>query len=652
MPVVTRSSGQNDGASSHSVKPAAKTLAKRRAEDAVESRPTKRVRTHASRSNVRRKRQAGNENESMMTLPIEIFMNILDYVTPCALTILVRTNKALRRILLAPSAQPIWRAAESRVPGLPLCPTWMSEPQYAALMFSNLCTICGTATTLKLDTCFFVRLCASCRKTELVKYEDVKRGPLGLANCMHLLRWSNSERNYTLRQVVDQLQEECAKHLEPGGRFGFEQWRYEKQRKICARNDFYFRLDEYLVNQEKDRQRAKDILKEQRRQLIHERLRGLGWADADFVFEGANAKPWKALVDISRPLSDKNCTTLIPKLIALLVENRTYKELQARRKQTRELLAEHERSAHAFENIQNVIGQVDPPLVVNPFPDMVAVLEWRFSKELYEPDAPIETVSTRFRESLPNLEAMLTDWRTEVELQLVENLDLERKPGDKTTLKIQGSTEPTKKLSSHTRFLLRADTIFKAPVEQTQVGQRYHPRLPEQTIHSLQYYPDLLVSPGSTRSSDAKVDISRFTRHTEAERIAKVLLADLGMPDVAYMELKAAGPGFKCGRCYFKEWVIWEDIVTHYREMNEKWEKEAKYQREQQTKHKIAFINAHALETDTGSSKPLLTFEAVRDSRISSKKIQPEVECKLCLVGWRSTTCCSIRGIAEHLENV
>ncbi|KAG8775630.1 hypothetical protein FRC12_001359 [Ceratobasidium sp. 428] len=474
---------------------------------------------------------------------------------------------------------------------------------------------------------------------------------------MHLLRWPNSERDHTLRQVADRLQEECAKHLKSWSRSAFEKWRYEKHRELCARNDFHFQLDKYLANQEKDRQQAKDVLKEQRRQLIHERLRGLGWAEADFVFEGANAKPWKALVDISRPLSDKSCATLIPKLIALLEENRTYKQLQARRKQTRELLSEHERSAHAFENVQKaidirILGEIDPLLIVNPFPDTATVLEWRFSKELYEPDIPIETVSTRFIESLPNLEAMLTDWRTEIELQLVENLDLERKPGDKTTLMIQGSTELAGKLSAHTRFLLRADTIFKASVEQTQVGQWYHPRLPEQTIHSLYYYPDLLVSPGSTRSSDAKVDISRFTRHTEAERIAKVLLADLGMSDVAYMELKAAGPGFKCGRCYFKEWVTWEDIVIHYREMNERWEKEAKYQREQHTKHKIMFINAHALEEDTGSSKPLLKLDAVRDGRIPSNKIQPEVECKLCLVGWRSTTYCSMQGIAGHLENV
>ncbi|KAG8775629.1 hypothetical protein FRC12_001358 [Ceratobasidium sp. 428] len=141
MPVVTRRSGQNDSVSSHSVKPAAKTLAKRRAEDAVESRLTKRVRTHASRSKVPRKRQAGNQNESMMSLPIEIFMKVLEYVSPCALTVLIRTNKTFRRILLAPSAQPIWRAAENRVPELPRCPSWISEPQYAALMFSSLCTV-------------------------------------------------------------------------------------------------------------------------------------------------------------------------------------------------------------------------------------------------------------------------------------------------------------------------------------------------------------------------------------------------------------------------------------------------------------------------------------------------------------------------------
>ncbi|KAG9083140.1 hypothetical protein FS749_006267 [Ceratobasidium sp. UAMH 11750] len=345
----------------------------------------------------------------------------------------------------------------------------------------------------------------------------------------------------------------------------------------------------------------------------------------------------------------------MPKLIVLLGKNRKHKELQARRKRAQELFADYEQEVHHFGSLLNALGHENPPLVVNPFPDMATILEWDNVKELYEPDMPIGTINTRFTESLPNFENRLATWRNGIESQLINNLDLERKPGARTVLKIQESTGFTKMLPPHTRFLLRADTIFKSPpVEQNQINQRYNPepQTSRLTIHSLYYYPDLLISPEGARMRDVNpgdvTGLSRFTRHTEAEIIVKALLANLGIPDVAYMELKAIGAGFTCGRCYNKRPVTWKNIVEHYREMNEKWEKEAKHQREQRTRHKITFINAHDFTTGANSSKPLVSLGGVVDGGTSLD----ELECKLCLVGWRSTMYDVKAGIIEHLENM
>ncbi|KAG9113866.1 hypothetical protein FRC07_007716 [Ceratobasidium sp. 392] len=625
MPVTTRRSGPNGSTSNDSPKPPVRASTKRAAEDPPECRPVKRTKAKASSSKAPRKKRVGNENESMMTLPIEIFMHVLGYVTPCALVALIRTNKTFRRILLAPSARPIWQAAEDRAPSLPSCPSWMSEPRYAALLFSNLCTTYSAVTTLKLDTHLFVRLCASCRKTELVDYDAARQAPL--TAYMHLLSWSNTinpktSRSCALRHEVDQMRQEFTQH-----------------------SNFRRQLDEHVNTREKEHQEEMDALKKQRRQLIYKRLRVLGWTDEDFEFDDAGVKPWKALVHVPQLLSDKGVVfNANSKVNRTTGENRKQKELQARYRRTWELLAEYERDAHPFKTMLDNIGQANSPLVANPFPDIATTaLGWENVKELYEQDTSIEAVETRFTERLPSLETLLATWRTETELQLVRNLDLERKPSSKTVLKIRGSTELTRRLSPQTRFLLRADTIFKAPLtEPNQSNQWYYPgpHSSRPGIRSLYYYPDLLLSPGSTQSSEVKVDLSRFTRHREAERVAKSLLSNLGMTDVAYMELKAAGAGFRSVQ------------VEHYREMNEKWEKEARYQREQQTKHKITFINAHDLETTADSSKPLLELELVQDGRKSLDGNQSEVECKLCLVGWRSTTYCSMRGIAEHMKNV
>jgi hypothetical protein len=162
------------------------------------------------------------------------------------------------------------------------------------------------------------------------------------------------------------------------------------------------------------------------------------------------------------------------------------------------------------------------------------------------------------------------------------------------------------------------------------------------------------------------VELSRFTRNTKAEAIAKPLLKNMGMPDVAYMELKALGAGFTCGRCYTRKRMTWEDIVTsfsptltvclcigqveHYGETNEQWEKDIKYHRPQQTRHIITFINAHSLDSDS-ISKPLVKILA-KGKTDPSLASGHQVECKLCLAAWRSRTYDCLTGIAEHLQNV
>ncbi|KAG8734172.1 hypothetical protein FRC12_018620 [Ceratobasidium sp. 428] len=61
-----------------------------------QARPLKRTRVGTLTSKAPHKKRVGNENENMMTLPIEIFTQVLSYVTPCSLIALIRTNKALR----------------------------------------------------------------------------------------------------------------------------------------------------------------------------------------------------------------------------------------------------------------------------------------------------------------------------------------------------------------------------------------------------------------------------------------------------------------------------------------------------------------------------------------------------------------------------
>ncbi|KAG8706225.1 hypothetical protein FRC09_002518 [Ceratobasidium sp. 395] len=99
------------------------------------------------------------------------------------------------------------------------------------------------------------------------------------------------------------------------------------------------------------------------------------------------------------------------------------------------------------------------------------------------------------------------------------------------------------------------------------------------------------------------------------------------------------------------EWPMnWEGMIKHYMEMNEKWENETRRRPKQMTKYKIVFTNAHELRPGAGSGKErLMRSEHVENNDEGDGRM---VECKLCLVGWPSTTYDCMAAITQHLRNV
>jgi hypothetical protein len=66
---------------------------------------------------------------------------------------LARSSKALRNILLRRSAVSIWKKALSNVSGLPVCPVYLSEPQYTNLAFDRHCHVFAVDHDIGLSIC-------------------------------------------------------------------------------------------------------------------------------------------------------------------------------------------------------------------------------------------------------------------------------------------------------------------------------------------------------------------------------------------------------------------------------------------------------------------------------------------------------------------
>ncbi|KAI0784953.1 hypothetical protein C8Q75DRAFT_776872 [Abortiporus biennis] len=116
------------------------------------------------RRQVLRGSRRGFNLEQLLQLPFNILFELFGHMKPMDLLNLARTSKDFRALLMSRSSGPFWRSARSNLAGLPDCPTFLSEPAYANLVFTSHCHRC-----LKPNiSCspwptFRARYCAACR---------------------------------------------------------------------------------------------------------------------------------------------------------------------------------------------------------------------------------------------------------------------------------------------------------------------------------------------------------------------------------------------------------------------------------------------------------------------------------------------------------
>ncbi|KAF8596724.1 hypothetical protein BDV93DRAFT_480023 [Ceratobasidium sp. AG-I] len=644
------------------------------------TRKSKRARSSIAKPKAPRKRYVKGKQgglEGMMKMPLEIFTEIAYHITPGDLIALIRCSKFFRNMLLRRSAGLIWQRAAENVPGLPPCPTEMCEPQYAALMFSKHCTLCGATATAKPDPYLQVRLCSACRDTRL-EGQASSRDFAGLVSRSDVSRpntkgGARKIRNfgpqyYSLRTEVQEVREKITELQRSKDRSAYPSWVGARRETIQLRNKEANVLQRYIDSTSKSRDEELADARKQRRETIHSRLKELGWTTADLLFHSSHAKPWNALVETSKPLTDRIWSNILPKLVTLLEENRArrleYERLERRierRERLDRLLLKMKRSEHPFAAAHAVIkphpgselplaldsdlsGDSDsdsdsslshkfPSLttswgmqrqravVRNPFPGTAVALEWECLNDLGEMEISLERVEELFNERQEQIRQRIVNWRTGFERRLVEiysagtqsaapGAAVETPVSEETkaepVVQVKGSTDTTKDLPPDVRFLLRADTIFKRDTS-NDLPHFTRPAFPE-----LQYYPDIISygeffneGPGWPSPPVEDINIEKYHRYTRAEKIVKAMLADIQVPDAARMELDAMQARFACGRCTERKPMRWDDLVVHYMEQQKQWKQDSAETGFHPTRHPVVFRNVHDVEWTT-NPKPLL----------------------------------------------
>ncbi|CAE7113200.1 unnamed protein product [Rhizoctonia solani] len=282
----------------------------------------------------------------MLYLPIEVFIEIIRHLALPDVLSLSRSNKFFRQTLMTRSAASlaIWRAAVENVPGLPPCPKDLCEPQYAALIYSKHCSMCGTSVVKRMDPYLNVRLCKDCIELQFVALNselDLMR--LTLNSVTHvdeledpmlqlLLYQSTITRKKTTRhgmktclvRDLDKMNEWFAELL-PNAPYLDEELRAKVMVLFDAAQDrikYANSMDIFLRDMAEVRNREIEQLKERRRQDVKRRLEKAGWEEPDWTFPDFVARKWALLVDGCPGLTERGWQKLYPNLVPYLEKNR------------------------------------------------------------------------------------------------------------------------------------------------------------------------------------------------------------------------------------------------------------------------------------------------------------------------------------------
>ncbi|KAG8697172.1 hypothetical protein FRC08_006695, partial [Ceratobasidium sp. 394] len=563
---------------------------------------------------IKRSRGKQGKLKGLMNMPIEVFTEIAKYLYPLDLILLSRANKFFRQLLLSRSAIQTWRHALSNVDGLPPCPEELCEPQYAALMFTKYCSMCGKQAPRPMDPRLLVRLCVPCRDEQIRPVEPGEYGLLPMS-CTILPAKKGRRPWCCLRNDAATLNNELQL---AGDRVATSRWMERKRQEMERQIKNAQPLIRFLQQQETEQSDSLVVRRGQREEAIRSRLLGLGWAEGDFEMrEKSGMKQWKSLVCVAKPLTERNWETILPQLTPLLERSRelrleaeTLQRGQQRYSKTSRWIYSALKALEPYARIldwpgkttansvpgssspqtQGVVGsskagvaltqdptlasltwpaeglKLDNEVLKTSRPTDYLVLAWDPFKQLLDTDIPMEEFEVALAGMRPTLDQLLAEWRANLEKALIERLpstvakdSLALAPNTTTLfdvtpeLVIEADAQPIKDLPLDMRRLLRADTVWTY------------------TFSTAPYfYPDGFQSVFNDNASS-------LNYNTKASKIANVLLTVLGCPEAMYLQVKAAGRAFTCGRCRNCTGVNWGNLLQHYLDEQEKWDKVQKH---------------------------------------------------------------------------
>ncbi|KAG9120889.1 hypothetical protein FRC07_003392 [Ceratobasidium sp. 392] len=532
--------------------------------------------------------------QALMNMPVDIFAEIAVYLHPVDLVYLARVNKFFRELLMSRSFIHVWRCAEGNVKGLPPCPKELCEPQYAALLraaskhsvqwipYSKFDFVPPVVMITHPTPCFVFRV------VDIFKVTDASLvfSSRGFVPGRRVWRqsWCLFDDARAVKDKLNALEGE-------GNQEEREKWIKERRAIVTARVTSAQPLVKFLKNIEKEHDAEISAIRGRREAEIKSRLLELGCNEADFV---TWRQEWKSMTLTTKALTERAWEAVLPSLLAYTERNREQRlESEKRQRRWQRQSTIHARMDSLRQNSDvfaralsiDSSGRVNPNeipctvpgstytgifsvptaasnnmRILKPaIPGRHQMINWPVFATMLDTEMSLEELEQTLQKSEATINQVVSEWIDRVEQILVnllpeESMASENGPNSSSTndTAIQPSSSipehvytfgggselcPLTTLSLEMQRLLRADSVFM-------------------NGSSLLFYPDDIW--GSYLLGEHP------TYEPSTVKIAKALLALLGLPDALYLRLKAAGRVFVCGRCSSSRRMTWREIIQHY----------------------------------------------------------------------------------------
>ncbi|KEP55695.1 hypothetical protein V565_001510 [Rhizoctonia solani 123E] len=571
--------------------------------DDLSEPPRKRTRKDAGRAHSKRMRGFLAE---IVNVPMDIFAQIMSFLQPIDIHSLARTNKKFRRLLMNRSARNIWRMAERNVPNLPSCPNHLTEPQYASLIFGKWCSMCGGTANVsrRMDEFLLVRPCAGCRERGIVGLSFIPEKVHPYIRLSYIIRSSiQSSPCYGLMDDINSVVSTMFELAAEGDAVKTDEWQEGRLQQISKEKMFGLKLLNYLNRVEEEREEKIQELKEERFAAVKARLMAEGWewidCQVDFDDEDGYSvlqREWDRLVLQPKPLTSRTWENIKPKVLSIAKAYRSYRLEAEKNYRTLERRV-------ALGDLVTAIGDEEPRVIrlapehdqssnqleslTIPFPKRSHALKLRTLRQLAEEDISSSLAEERFMSQRQEIIHDLRNWQSSVAAELVKKLrprnitgfnellvcrmpwrTNRQPPAKPVELSTVFTAESDQYISDHdTRTLLRADSVFEfydypacyyfPEVVEVVQGEllsppSYIPHRPFDEDHGYVYG----ISPLNLRGVHA---------HRLGRKAARRLLACLGKPNAAYLEMNGYGKRFVCGKCWIKTPMTWVEMVGYSR---------------------------------------------------------------------------------------